>query len=104
MKKVLVMLMLAPVALFAVGIQAAGRPNRSPECRCRAMMNCPMNLQGTTVAVADTATGITVSITTKPENVAELAETRRADGSDAQRPALQCRHDARPDDAGNCEV
>src|SRR5688572_22436234 len=36
------------------------------------MMNCPMNLQGTSVAVADTATGVTVTITTEPESVAEL--------------------------------
>jgi hypothetical protein len=36
------------------------------------MMNCPMSLEGTSVAVADTRSGVTVSITTKPENVVEL--------------------------------
>jgi hypothetical protein len=36
------------------------------------MMNCPTKLEGTSVAVADTATGVTVTFTTKPENVAEL--------------------------------
>jgi hypothetical protein len=68
------MLMLAPVALFAAGIQGGGQtaPKPGMPMQGMSMMDCPMNLQGTTVAVADTATGISVSITTKPENVAEL--------------------------------
>jgi hypothetical protein len=68
MKKVLAMLMLVPAALFAGGLQG-GQTEPKPGM---AMMSCPMNLQGTSVTMADTATGVTVSITTKPENVADL--------------------------------
>ena len=75
MKRVATMLMFAPVALFAAGVQSGqteqkqGMPMTGMS---QGMMSCPMNLQGTSVAVADTATGVTVSITTKPENVVEL--------------------------------
>ena len=72
MKRVAMMLMLVPVALFAAGTQGGGQTEPKPGMQGMSMMNCPMNLQSTTVAVADTATGISVSITTKPENVAEL--------------------------------
>jgi len=74
MKRVAMMLMLVPVALVAAGIQGAGQTGPKPGMPMQgmSMMSCPMNLQGTTVAVADTATGVSVSITTKPENVAEL--------------------------------
>jgi hypothetical protein len=67
------MLMWVPVALFAAGIQGGGQTEPKPGMPMQgmSMMNCPMNLQGTTVAVANAATGISVSITTKPENVAE---------------------------------
>jgi hypothetical protein len=42
------------------------------------MMMCPMNLQGASIAVLDTSTGVALSITTKkPEDVAELR--RRAE-------------------------
>ena len=69
MKKVLVMLMLVPAALSAGGLQG-GPSGQKPGM---AMMSCPMSLQGTSVTAADTATGVTVSITTtKPENVADL--------------------------------
>ena len=68
MKRVLAMLMLVPAALFAGGLQG-GQTEPKPGMT---MMSCPMNLQGTSVKVADTATGVTVSITTKPENVADL--------------------------------
>ncbi|HET9218869.1 MAG TPA: hypothetical protein VFR18_17935 [Terriglobia bacterium] len=68
MKRVLAMLMLVPAALFAGGLQG-GQTAPKPGM---AMMSCPMSLQGTSVTVADTATGVTVSITTKPENVADL--------------------------------
>ena len=67
MKRVLAMLMLVPAALFAGGLQG-GQTEPKPGMT----MSCPMNLQGTSVKVADTATGVTVSITTKPENVADL--------------------------------
>jgi hypothetical protein len=68
------MFMLMPLALFAAGIQPGGQTEPKPGMPMQgmSMMNCPMNLQGTTVAAANTATGISVSLTTKPENVAEL--------------------------------
>ena len=69
MKRVLAMLMLVPAALLAGGLQGGQTEQPKPGM---AMMSCPMNLQGTSVTVADTATGVTVSITTKPENVADL--------------------------------
>ena len=74
MKRVAMIVMLVPVALFAAGRQGGGQTEPKPGMPMQgmSMMNCPMNLQGTTVADADTATGISVSITTKPENVAEL--------------------------------
>jgi hypothetical protein len=72
MKNVLLMAILAPAAILAAGMQAdrvePGRGMPMPGM----MMNCPMNLQGTSVSVADTVTGVAVSFTTKPENVAEL--------------------------------
>jgi hypothetical protein len=72
MRKFLVLLMLVPVGLFATGMQNA-QTNPKPGMPMQGtMMSCPMNLQGTSVAVGDTATGIAVSITTKSENVAEL--------------------------------
>ena len=75
MKRVGMLLMLVPVALFAAGMQGgqtAPKPGMPMPGMAQGMMSCPMNLQGTSVAVADTATGVTVSFTTKPENVAEL--------------------------------
>jgi hypothetical protein len=38
----------------------------------RMMQNHPMQVEGTTVTAADTPTGIALTFTTKPENVAEL--------------------------------
>jgi len=71
--------MLVPVVLFAAAMQGGQTGQRPampmpgmPGMSAPGMMNCPMNLQGTSVAVADIPTGIAVSITTKPENVAEL--------------------------------
>jgi len=73
-KKVVMLLMLAPAALFAAGMQGAQTEPKSgmPMPGMSMMMSCPMKLEGTSVAVADTATGIAVSLTTKPDNVAEL--------------------------------
>jgi TusA-related sulfurtransferase len=75
-KKVLVLSILIPVALFAAGQQSQQtQPNRGMSSM---MMSCPMSLQGTSVAVANTPTGLALSITTdKPENVAEVR--RRAE-------------------------
>jgi hypothetical protein len=63
MKKLLLLLTLMPASLSPAGLQTPGMPM---------MMNCPMSLQGTTAAVANTADGVSISITTKAENVAEL--------------------------------
>jgi hypothetical protein len=75
MRRVAMLLMLVPVALFAAGAQGAQtapKPEIPMPGMAQGMMSCPMNLQGTSVAVADTSTCVTVSITTKPENVVEL--------------------------------
>ena len=72
MKRVLLMLMLAPAALLAAGVQGNQAEPRRGMSMPGMMMNCPMHVQGTSMAVADTATGVAVSFTTKPENVAEL--------------------------------
>ena len=100
MKKVLVMLMLVPAALSAGGIQG-GPSEQKPGM---AMMSCPMNLQGTSVAVADTATGIAVSITTKPENVADLRKRVEQMAAMHSGQASSRRHDARSDDARHGQV
>ena len=75
MKRVLTVLMVAPVTMFAAGMQG-GRTEQKQgmpmQGMSQGMMNCPMSLQGTSVAVVDTATGVTVSFTTKPENIVEL--------------------------------
>ena len=75
MKRVATLLMMAPVALFAAGTQntpAEQKPGMPMQGAMQGMMSCPMNLQGTTVAVSDTPTGVAVSLSTKPENVTEL--------------------------------
>jgi hypothetical protein len=72
MKKIPLILILAPAALMAAGVQQKpGEPGRGMSMSGMTM-NCPMNLQGTSVAVTDTPTGVAVAFTTKPENVAEL--------------------------------
>lgn len=74
MRRLTVLAVLAPVALFAARSQTPQTEPKPgmPMPGMSMMMNCPMSLQGTSVAVADTPTGVTVSLTTKPENVAEL--------------------------------
>ena len=77
--KRIAMLLLVPVALIAAGLQTnPTAPRSGMPMRGQGMMACAMNLEGATVAVSDTQTGVAVSITTtKPENVAELR--RRAE-------------------------
>ena len=77
MKRVLTLLLL-PAALMAAGLQnAPTTPGSGMPMRGTAMM-CPMNLQGASIAVSDTPTGVALSMTTsKPEDVAELR--RRAE-------------------------
>ena len=80
MKRVTLLSIFVSGALAAAGAQ---NPPASPKAGTPmpgmtqgmshgAMMSCPTSLEGTSVAVADTATGVTVTFTTKPENVAEL--------------------------------
>ncbi len=71
MKQMLLMMILAPAVLFAGIRNIQTEPNQGMQGTSM-MMDCPMKLEGTSVAVADTPTGVTVSITTKNENVAEL--------------------------------
>jgi hypothetical protein len=70
-KKLVMVLMLTPAALFATGMQDTQGTARSG---MPMMMSCPMTLQGTSVSVADTPTGVAISLTTKTENVAELRQ------------------------------
>jgi hypothetical protein len=73
MKTVLALMMFIPVALFAARMQGGQTPKPAmPGQGMPGMMTCPMSLQGTSVAIADNPTGVTLSITTKPENVTEL--------------------------------
>lgn len=77
MKSILTLLIL-PVALMAAGLQNTPTAPRSGMPMRGMGMMCPMNLQGASIAVSDTPTGVALSITTsKPEDVAELR--RRAE-------------------------
>ena len=70
MKKIAMLPMLLAVVLFAIATQ---NTDKEPKMGMQRMsMNCPMKLEGTSINVADSPTGVTLSITTKPENVAEL--------------------------------
>jgi hypothetical protein len=71
--KRIALLLLVPAALIAAGLQTTPTAPRSGMPMRGQGMTCPMNLEGATIAVADTSTGLALSITTsKPENVAEL--------------------------------
>jgi hypothetical protein len=78
MKRAGLLWMLVPVALFAAGMQGgqgeqtAPKPGMPMQGMAPGKTSCPMNLEGTSVAVADTATGVAVTLTTKPENAADL--------------------------------
>jgi hypothetical protein len=73
------MLLVVPVGIFAAGLQNnVTTPKPDMPMQGRGMMACPMNVEGTSVAVTDTPTGVAVAITTsKPEDVAEVR--RRAE-------------------------
>jgi hypothetical protein len=72
----------ALLTIFAFGVlHAAGAQNPPVQPKEPVQMHgmtsgmmtaCPTSLEGTSVAVADTGTGVAVTFTTKPENVAEL--------------------------------
>jgi len=70
-KKIAMLSMLVAVVVFATGMQDT---DKTPKMGMQAMsmMNCPMRLEGTSISIADTATGVALSFTTKHENVAEL--------------------------------
>ena len=72
MKELVMILMLTPAALFETSMQDNQGTARPGMQGMPMMMNCPMTLQGTSVSVVDTPTGVAISLTTKAENVAEL--------------------------------
>jgi hypothetical protein len=102
MKRLGLLLILVSGTLVAAGLQnppaqpksGMPMPGMTQGMSQGMMMTCPTRLEGTSVAVADTATGVTVTFTTKPENVAELRKRVEqmaamhapvANGSDAMR-------------------
>jgi hypothetical protein len=72
MKTLAMVLMLTAGVLYAAAAQNTA-PQPMPGMSM--MMNCPMNLKGTTVAAVDTKDGVAVSFTTNTENVAELRQS-----------------------------
>src|SRR6478672_8327407 len=66
------LLVLAPAVLSVAARQNTQTEPKRGMQGTSMMMTCPMKLEGTSVTVADTPTGVTVSITTKSENVTEL--------------------------------
>ena len=71
MKKIAMLSILVAVVVFATGMQNTDKTSKMG-MQGMSMMNCPMRLEGTSISAADTATGVALSFTTKPENVAEL--------------------------------
>jgi hypothetical protein len=65
-----------PVLMFTAALAASGMQQKempSGHMDMQMMMkDCPMTLPGTNLETAETAAGIAVNITTKPENVVEL--------------------------------
>jgi hypothetical protein len=91
-KKIVMLLILGPAVLSAAGSQnTQAEPSRGMQGMSM-MMNCPMKLEGTSVAVADTTTGVSLSFTTRPENVAELRrnleQMATMHGTNADRPGV----------------
>jgi hypothetical protein len=79
MKRLALLSLFVSGALFAAGMQspqAQSKPGMPTQGMTQGMnhgmMSCPTSLEGTSASVADTSTGVTVTFTTKPENVAEL--------------------------------
>ena len=70
MKRLWIALILTSVSAFA---SARAQNNQTqPRGGMPMMGNCLANLQDTKITATDTATGIALTFTTKPENVAEL--------------------------------
>src|SRR4249920_3261135 len=67
------------VVAFALGVVAVSAQN-SPVAaqmgmsQAQMMQACPVKVEGTTVEVADTADGVTVTFAAKPANVADLQQ------------------------------
>jgi hypothetical protein len=59
-------------AFAAAGMQQKEMPQGGHMDMQMMMKDCPMTLPGTTMTTWDTASGIAVDITTKPDNVVEL--------------------------------
>jgi hypothetical protein len=73
MRRFVILLLLMSVALSAPAAQEKQtEPKAGAAATPMTMENCPMKLPGTDVTVSNTPTGVTLTITTKTENVAEL--------------------------------
>lgn len=73
--KTFAMLLFVPAVMMTAGVQNTPTgPRAGMQMGGQGMMMmCPMNLEGASVAVSDTSTGVALSITTtKPESVPEL--------------------------------
>jgi hypothetical protein len=64
--------LMAGLLLIALAAFAAGDPQMPQMQKSQMMPDCPMNVEGTEIAVADTPDGIAVTLTTKTGNVDEL--------------------------------
>src|SRR5690349_20885785 len=69
-KRLLMALVIAMMPIFIAGFADAGVQPKQNEPRhhmndMAMMQSCPMNLEGTDLSVADTPTGVVVTITTK---------------------------------------
>lgn len=76
MKNLMSMVLLISVASFAAAV-VQQKPVPQQASAMQMMQDCPMNVQGAEIAVADTSDGIILSLTTKSGNVEELR--RRAE-------------------------
>jgi hypothetical protein len=65
-------LLLAGLGVANAGRQETGANHHEMGQMMQMMQNCPMRVDGATVAVTDTATGIAIAITTESGNVVEL--------------------------------
>jgi hypothetical protein len=77
MKRILILVIALSIAIVAAG-SAQNKPAEANHQGMPMMMNAPMMLEGTSVTTTDTPDGITVTFTTKPENVTELRRRVRA--------------------------
>jgi hypothetical protein len=64
--------MMTGLLLIAMASFVAGHPQTPQMQKSQMMPDCPMNVQGTEIAAADTPDGIALTFTTKTGNVEEL--------------------------------